>query len=362
MPNIPSNLQPRYNICPTTTIDAVVGTEGKRTLEPMRWGLVPNWWNKPLKEMKMATFNARAERRRSTRADLAVAFWGKGAASNLKIVKGSKVRIICNLESGACNPDEIERLRTVAQVKTHPELHAKVYLTDNAAIIGSSNASANGLAMSANDVAGWREANMVVDDPSILPGIRSWFAKMWKDARSIENNDIDRARALWKLRRQLAPSTRNKKSLFGALRADHELFESSKIYCVAWCEPLDKGAKKISKKLSADGTLRNALFYQPVKPFDPGSWLIRCDFDRATPTITGYAYVPDEVVSSPSNVEGEPLLYAAFPKRMINVGLVSYRLSREEKEVLLSKLAKNPRVKAAWKGGDALIALRELIE
>jgi len=31
VPNIPSNLQPRYNICPTTTIDAVVGTEGKRT-------------------------------------------------------------------------------------------------------------------------------------------------------------------------------------------------------------------------------------------------------------------------------------------------------------------------------------------
>jgi len=37
VPNIPSNLQPRYNICPTTTIDAVVEKEGKRTLEAMRW-------------------------------------------------------------------------------------------------------------------------------------------------------------------------------------------------------------------------------------------------------------------------------------------------------------------------------------
>jgi hypothetical protein len=35
------NLQPRYNICPTTTIDAVVAREGKRELIPMRWGLVP---------------------------------------------------------------------------------------------------------------------------------------------------------------------------------------------------------------------------------------------------------------------------------------------------------------------------------
>ena len=27
----------------------------------MRWGLIPGWWSKPLKEMKVATFNARAE-------------------------------------------------------------------------------------------------------------------------------------------------------------------------------------------------------------------------------------------------------------------------------------------------------------
>jgi putative SOS response-associated peptidase YedK len=52
-----SNLQPRFNICPTDTVDAVVNHE----LVPMRWGLVPSWWSKPLKEMKVATFNARAE-------------------------------------------------------------------------------------------------------------------------------------------------------------------------------------------------------------------------------------------------------------------------------------------------------------
>ncbi|HRF09257.1 MAG TPA: SOS response-associated peptidase [Xanthobacteraceae bacterium] len=55
-----SNLQPRYNICPTTTIDAVVERDGKRAVEPMRWGLVPSWWKKTLKELP-ATFNARAE-------------------------------------------------------------------------------------------------------------------------------------------------------------------------------------------------------------------------------------------------------------------------------------------------------------
>src|SRR5476651_250393 len=57
----PSNLQPRYNICPTTQVDAVVSQEGNRTLQSMRWGFIPSWWSKQLKEMKLATFNARAE-------------------------------------------------------------------------------------------------------------------------------------------------------------------------------------------------------------------------------------------------------------------------------------------------------------
>jgi hypothetical protein len=55
------NTRARYNVCPTTTIDTIVEPDGKRQLVPMRWGLIPAWWSKPLKEMKLATFNARAE-------------------------------------------------------------------------------------------------------------------------------------------------------------------------------------------------------------------------------------------------------------------------------------------------------------
>jgi putative SOS response-associated peptidase YedK len=56
-----SNLEPRYNVCPTDTIDAVLRGGDERALVPMRWGLIPSWWKKPLKEMKVASFNARSE-------------------------------------------------------------------------------------------------------------------------------------------------------------------------------------------------------------------------------------------------------------------------------------------------------------
>lgn len=59
----PTNLQPRYNICPTTMIDVVrsAGPGRGRELVSMRWGLVPSWWEKTLQELRLATFNARAE-------------------------------------------------------------------------------------------------------------------------------------------------------------------------------------------------------------------------------------------------------------------------------------------------------------
>ena len=55
------NLQARYNIAPTTTIDAVIPRDGERLeLVRMRWGLIPSWWKKTAKEAP-STFNARAE-------------------------------------------------------------------------------------------------------------------------------------------------------------------------------------------------------------------------------------------------------------------------------------------------------------
>src|ERR1043166_9198485 len=57
------NLEPNFNVCPTQTIPTVIhnNAESRRTSMPMRWGLIPGWWSKPLKDLKLATFNARAE-------------------------------------------------------------------------------------------------------------------------------------------------------------------------------------------------------------------------------------------------------------------------------------------------------------
>src|SRR5258707_10945763 len=55
------NLEAQYNIAPTDPVEVVRPAGGGTTeLVSMRWGLVPWWWQKPLKQLP-ASFNARAE-------------------------------------------------------------------------------------------------------------------------------------------------------------------------------------------------------------------------------------------------------------------------------------------------------------
>jgi len=53
------NLEPRYNIPPTEDIAVVRNHDGKRTLDMLRWGLVP-YWAKDIK-IGFSTINAMAE-------------------------------------------------------------------------------------------------------------------------------------------------------------------------------------------------------------------------------------------------------------------------------------------------------------
>jgi putative SOS response-associated peptidase YedK len=57
----PWNFPPNFNQCPTDPIATVLRRDGKRAFQLMRWGLLPHFHKKPMKEWRVATFNARSE-------------------------------------------------------------------------------------------------------------------------------------------------------------------------------------------------------------------------------------------------------------------------------------------------------------
>ncbi|MBC7102912.1 MAG: phospholipase D family protein [Parvibaculum sp.] len=85
---------------------------------------------------------------RSSDVSAAVAYWGKNSVKETGITQRKKgsTRILCDLFSGACNPDEVLKLlKCGVEVKTLDGMHAKVWVNRDTAIVGSANASANGL-------------------------------------------------------------------------------------------------------------------------------------------------------------------------------------------------------------------------
>ena len=135
----------------------------------------------------------------------AVAYWGKGAAEQTGLAEHKNpeaVRVICDLLSGACNPDEIETLAHRGfSVRTLDRLHAKVWIVGDNVIVGSANASHNGLPSDAEEAANASiEAAVLTHDPTLAREAKAWFETQWCDSSKIEDWHFDKARDMWSRR------------------------------------------------------------------------------------------------------------------------------------------------------------------
>lgn len=142
-------------------------------------------------------------------ARCAVAFWGAGSET---LLTGSDARVVCNLKAGGTNPFALRKLQ-VAELLQCDDLHAKVYLGSDHAIVTSANASANGLGLEAGEQAGWQEAGVRVAE---IEPIEAWFDAICAKSREITDDDWLAAEAAWR-RRQIAKPTR---STFAAFDTD----------------------------------------------------------------------------------------------------------------------------------------------
>jgi hypothetical protein len=126
---------------------------------------------------------------RDTPSSLAIAFWGRGAATSLGLANAApSTRILLNAPSGACNPSELTRLleeHSHINVRSSARLHAKVAIGADRMLVGSANASANGLGFDGDALIGWNEACTVVEDRRALSAAGRWFQGLWDAAEPL---------------------------------------------------------------------------------------------------------------------------------------------------------------------------------
>jgi PLD-like domain len=184
---------------------------------------------------------------RSKNVRMAVAFWGEGAAKELGLThKGRAATVICNLMTGGTNPEEIKRLKeSKVNVRQCDTLHGKVYLFDDVLIVGSSNASGNGLALQGAELSGWHEANVLIEDAGIYRAASEWFDRL--KPREIEGADLVRAQAAFERRRRAMPGNwpGSEPTVVEALKSNPASFRDKRIYVCAYKEDLNRGQKAL---------------------------------------------------------------------------------------------------------------------
>ncbi|MBW4093348.1 MAG: hypothetical protein HIU82_19945 [Proteobacteria bacterium] len=151
--------------------------------------------------------NAIMELMSGKRVRCAVAFWGAGSETLFPAACNQDIRIVCNLRMGGTNPFTLdEHLLHRLTVQQHDTLHAKVYISETAAIVASANASANGLGFEGREQAAWHEAGVFTKEHKMVEEIGRWFERIWHESRPIEDDDIRNAKAAWKSRQASKPS------------------------------------------------------------------------------------------------------------------------------------------------------------
>jgi hypothetical protein len=180
-------------------------------------------------------------------ATLAVAFWGNGAIEQIGLHSrptANSVHIICNLKMGGTNPFEVERLCKLPNVTVQQsdKLHGKVYSFDRAALVGSANASANGLSFEGAEAFAWDEANIVVNNTKVLEDINNWISRL--DARSINPEDLTSAKTAWQLRRQvIAPVIGNERRSVLELAGNATLLGGRGVYVAVYLADMSEEAE-----------------------------------------------------------------------------------------------------------------------
>ena len=175
---------------------------------------------------------------------IAVAYWGyksiQETGLNSRLRKNpSNVSVICDLLSGACNPEPIKKLRDAGvQIRTCHKMHAKVWISGNEVLLGSANVSANGLGFgNQDDRTGNIEASIHLTDENFSQQVQKWFDQLWVESVDVTDSHLASAGNLWKQRRD-SPLNRRapEKSLLQQIMAEGSSKKFSNVRLVVWQE------------------------------------------------------------------------------------------------------------------------------
>lgn len=228
---------------------------------------------------------------------IAVPYWGRSAVSRLglDVLNTDDVRIVCNLRSGGCNPDEVEKLlgRFGQAVKTADKLHAKLWITDRFVILGSSNASSNGLGVEAGGSEELIEVNVKSIDINDIVYMTKKFDEIYENSEKIKDVDIDIARRRYNKMKNNSYIIGS--SILDAAVSDPSQFEGRNISVWVWNPP--PASREADEEFAAQKEARrgqNIDFYEKCGNLISGQYIIDINTKENPISVEIYKILEDK--------------------------------------------------------------------
>lgn len=133
--------------------------------------------------------------------EVAVAFWGGGAADALFGSRSAarRSRILCDVSLGGTQAKALEELGAPDNKKLRHRraLHAKLYISDQGVVIGSANASRAALGFG-GDPQHIELGTYHSPSTPVWSAARAWFKIAYRDALKVDDDALTRARLAWR--------------------------------------------------------------------------------------------------------------------------------------------------------------------
>ena len=185
-----------------------------------------------------------------------VAFVGQGSSD--WITANFNCKLVCNLTSGATNPNEIETLMKLGvEVRHHEKLHAKVYSNTTRCIISSANLSANGLGLEAAEQGHWTEIGVLhrSGEDGVYAECRDWVRNIWDNAEEVvqDSDLLKTAKERWVPHRKNKPQLESPSSL--------NIDDLNDLPAVSYWGHADMRLSEKAKSQIGENTLDDAKFF-----------------------------------------------------------------------------------------------------
>ncbi|MGO4855232.1 hypothetical protein [Phaeovulum sp. W22_SRMD_FR3] len=200
----------------------------------------------------------------------AVAYWGAHGFGE-DLARRGDVRIVCDIVGGSTSPKALESLGAPKNrsLKHIDNLHSKVYISNAGVVIGSANASANGLGLDVNPAQLIEAGVFHKQGGHLWEQATKWFDNLYSQASMVDKEALQLAAERYRPRTANRIADFNGMTVLEQIAADPDHFSHAGVGFIICRTNADDNEIKVAAEESAKSGAGGDVSFEALLKHDP---------------------------------------------------------------------------------------------